>query len=101
MLQTIESDAAFGTDLYRNLAVSGGNVVLSHSSTVTVYGPWPAGVTGSYQPPAGAAKGYYLGVSGSTWTLLVTHPGTGKVPFTGKITYPRNAETPHASTKSR
>jgi serpin B len=32
MLQTIEADAAFGTDLYRKLAVSGGNVVLSPAS---------------------------------------------------------------------
>jgi hypothetical protein len=64
----------------------GGNVVLSSPSTVTVRELWPASVTGSYQPPAGAAEGYYLGVSGSTWTLEVTHPGTGKVVFTGKIT---------------
>jgi serpin B len=32
MLQTIQADAAFGTDLYRKLAVSGGNVVLSPAS---------------------------------------------------------------------
>jgi hypothetical protein len=64
----------------------GGNVVLSSPSTVTVRELWPASVTGSYQPPAGAAEGYYLGVSGSTWTLEVTHPGTGKVTFAGKIT---------------
>ena len=61
-------------------------LVISNSSTVTVRELWPATVTGSYQPPAGAAEGYYLGVTGSTWTLLVTHPGTGKVPFAGKIT---------------
>jgi hypothetical protein len=66
-------------------AVSG-NVVLSHSSTVTVQALWPVTVTGTYQPPAGAAEGYYLGVSGSTWTLEVAHPATGKVAFTGKIT---------------
>jgi hypothetical protein len=61
-------------------------LVISNSSAVTVRELWPASVTGSYQPPAGAAEGYYLGVTGNTWTLLVTHPGTGKVPFTGKIT---------------
>lgn len=60
--------------------------VISNSSTVTVRELWPASVTGSYQLPAGAPEGYYLGVTGSTWTLEVTHPGTGKVPFTGKIT---------------
>jgi hypothetical protein len=60
--------------------------VISDSPTVTVRELWPASVTGSYQPPAGAAKGFYLGVSGSTWTLETTHPGTGKVTFTGKIT---------------
>jgi serpin B len=32
MLQTIEADAAFGTDLYRKLSVSGGNVALSPAS---------------------------------------------------------------------
>lgn len=32
MLQTIQADAAFGTDLYRRLAVSGGNLVLSPAS---------------------------------------------------------------------
>jgi serpin B len=32
MLQTIQADAAFGTDLYRKLAVTGGNVVLSPAS---------------------------------------------------------------------
>ena len=61
-------------------------LVISNSSTVTVRELWPATVTGSYQPPAGGAEGYYLGVTGSTWTLLVTHPGTGTVPFTGKVT---------------
>ena len=53
---------------------------------MTVRGIWPASVTGTHRPAAGAAEGYYLGVSGSTWTLEVTHPGTGKVPFTGTIT---------------
>jgi hypothetical protein len=63
-----------------------GNIVVSSPATVTVRGLWPASVTGTPQPAAGAAEGYYLGVTGSTWTLKVTHPGTGKVLFTGKIT---------------
>jgi uncharacterized repeat protein (TIGR01451 family) len=74
------------TDTATATATTVSGTVLSGSSTVTVYGPWPATVTGTPQPSAGAAKGYYLGVSGSTWTLEVTHPGTGKVAFTGKIT---------------
>jgi hypothetical protein len=63
-----------------------GNVVLSNPSTVTMRPPWPASVTGSYQPTAGSPEGFYLGVTGSTWTLWATYPATGKVAFTGKIT---------------
>jgi hypothetical protein len=63
-----------------------GNVVLSNPSTVTVRPPWPASVTGSYQPTASSPEGFYLGVTGSTWTLWATYPATGKVAFTGKIT---------------
>jgi hypothetical protein len=82
------ADLAAGkaTDTATANATTVAGPVISNSSTVTVRELWPASVTGSYQPPAGAAKGYYLGVSGSTWTLEVTHPGTGKVTFTGKIT---------------
>ncbi len=82
------ADVAAGkvTDSPTAAATTVSGPVLSNSSTATVYGPWPASVTGTYHPAAGAAEGYYLGVSGSTWTLLVTHPGTGKVPFIGKIT---------------
>jgi len=60
--------------------------VTSTPSTVTVHAAWPPAVTGTYRPAAHAAEGYYLGVKGSTWQLLVTHPGTGNIPFTGTIT---------------
>ena len=58
----------------------------SNTATVTVPGAWPPAVTGLHRPAAHAAEGYYLGVKGSTWQLLVTHPGTGNVTFTGTIT---------------
>ena len=82
------ADVAAGqvTDTATATATTVSGTVISGSSTMTVRELWPASVTGSYQPPAGAAKGFYLGVTGSTWTLEVTHPGTGKVPFTGKAT---------------
>jgi hypothetical protein len=53
---------------------------------VTVPEGWPPAVTGIRQPAAHAAEGYYLGVTGSTWTLIATHPGTGKTIFTGTVT---------------
>ena len=49
---------------------------------------WPAQVTGTHVPAAHAAEGYRLGVAGNTWKLYVTHPGTTKVSFTGKVSVP-------------
>jgi hypothetical protein len=60
--------------------------VASNTATVTVHRGWPPAVSGGHRPAAGAAKGYYLGVTGSTWSLIVAHPGTGKVTFTGTVT---------------
>ena len=63
-----------------------GGSVTSTPSSVTVQAVWPASVTGTYPLASGAAEGFYLGATGNTWTLLVTHPGAGKVAFTGTIT---------------
>ena len=49
---------------------------------------WPPQVTGTHQPAAHAPEGYRLGVAGNTWKLYVTHPGTAKVSFTGKVSVP-------------
>jgi hypothetical protein len=51
---------------------------------------WPPQVTGgAHRPAAHTAEGYRLGVTaGNTWTLYVTHPGTAKVSFTGKVSVP-------------
>jgi hypothetical protein len=67
-------------------ATSNGVPVASNTATVTVPEGWPPVVTGIHRPAAHAAEGYYLGVKGSTWSLIVTHPGTGKVVFTGTVT---------------
>jgi hypothetical protein len=47
---------------------------------------WPPAVSGIFRPRPHAAQGYYLGVNGSAWSLIVTHPGGRKVVFTGTIT---------------
>jgi hypothetical protein len=68
--------------------------VTSKPSTVIVErAAWPPVLDGFCQPAAHAAEAYYLGVEGDTvgpvgnrWQLLVTHPGTAKVTFTGTIT---------------
>jgi hypothetical protein len=60
--------------------------VAPSTATVTVPEDWPPAVTGVHQPAAHAAEGYYLGVTNGTWTLAVTHPGTGKLTFAGTIT---------------
>ena len=49
---------------------------------------WPQQVTGTHQPAAHAPEGYRLGATGNTWKLYVTHPGTAKVSFTGKVSVP-------------
>jgi hypothetical protein len=66
-------------------ATTSGVPVTSSTATVTVHEGWPPAVTGTFRPAAGAAEGYYLGVTTNTWQLLVTHPGTGKVTFTGQV----------------
>jgi hypothetical protein len=65
--------------------------VTSRTATLTVHEGWPPAVTGTFHPAAGAAEGYYLGVATNTWQLLVTHPGTGKVTFTGQVSVPAGA----------
>ena len=69
-------------------ATANGVPVAPSTATVTVPEDWPPAVTGVHQPAAHAAEGYYLGVKGSTWQLLVTHPGTGNVAFTGQVSVP-------------
>ena len=69
-------------------ATTTGVPVASHTATVTVPRGWPPPEAGTYRPPAHAAEGYYLGAAGNTWQLLVTHPGTAKVSFTGRISAP-------------
>jgi hypothetical protein len=67
-------------------ATADGVPVASNPATVTVPEGWPPAVTGIYRPRPHQAEGYYLGVTGSTWSLDVTHPGGAKVTFTGTIT---------------
>jgi hypothetical protein len=67
-------------------ATTDGVSVTSNSSMVTVPEGWPSVVTGTHRPPPHAAEGYYLGVTGSTWSLIVTHPGGARVVFTGTVT---------------
>jgi hypothetical protein len=76
------------TDTATATAAAGGVPVASNTSTVTVVKGWPPVVSGTFRPAAGAAEGYYLGVVNNTWQLLVTHPGTTKVSFTGRISVP-------------
>ena len=87
---TTSGDLAAGkiTDTATATAAAGGVPVASNTSTVTVAKGWPPVVSGTFRPAAGAAEGYYLGVVNNTWQLLVTHPGTAKVPFTGHISVP-------------
>jgi len=68
-----------------------GAAIASNASTVTVHEAWPAAASGTYRPAAGAAEGYYVSVTGNRWTVLVTHPGTAKVSFTGRVTVPAYA----------
>jgi len=69
-------------------ATANGVPVTSPTATVTVPKGWPPVVTGVFRPAAGAAEGYYLGVTGNTWSVFVTHPGTAKVAFTGHVSVP-------------
>jgi predicted outer membrane repeat protein len=62
--------------------------VASSAATVTVPEGWPPLVSGTHRPAAHAPEGYRLGAAGNTWTLYVTHPGTTKVSFTGKVSVP-------------
>jgi hypothetical protein len=82
------ADLAAGTVSDTATASGSADGVLGDSNTakVTVREGWPPVVSGIHQPAAHAAEGYYLGVTGNTWSLTVTHPGTGKVAFTGTIT---------------
>jgi hypothetical protein len=67
-------------------AAANGVPVTSNTANVTVPEGWPPIVTGTRPPAPHAAAGYYLGVHGSTWTLIVTHPGSRKIVFAGTIT---------------
>jgi uncharacterized repeat protein (TIGR01451 family) len=74
-------------------AATNGVPVASATATVTVHQGWPPVVTGVYRPSASAAEGYYLGVNGSTWSLFVTPPDTGKLAYTGTVTLNAGAFT--------
>jgi hypothetical protein len=63
-----------------------GGTVTSNASTTLVRVVWPASVTGTFRPPPRTTEGYYLGVTGNRWTLLITQPGPGKITFTGTVT---------------
>jgi uncharacterized repeat protein (TIGR01451 family) len=84
---TTSADLAAGkvTDT-ATAATATGVPVNSNPATVTVPEGWPPLVSGIDRPAAHAAEGYYLGVTGSTWSLIVTHPDNGKVVFTGTVT---------------
>jgi hypothetical protein len=64
----------------------GGTVTSDASKVVVARTPWPSGVAGSCRPAAGAAEGCCLGVTGGRCSLLLSHPGSGQVSFTGTIT---------------
>jgi hypothetical protein len=84
-----KADLAAGTitdTATASAATTDGVPVASNPATVRVPEGWPPAVTGIYRPHPHQAKGYYLGVTGSTWSLTVTHPGSRKVVFTGTIT---------------
>jgi predicted outer membrane repeat protein len=85
-----DADLAAGqvTDTATATGTAGGVPVASNTATVTVAKGWPPVVSGTYRPAPGVAEGYYLGVTNNTWQLLVTHPGTTKVAFTGRISVP-------------
>ena len=87
---TTSADLTAGkiTDAATAGGTAAGMPVTSNTATVTVTKGWPPLVSGSFRPAAGAAEGYYLGAVNNTWKLFVTHPGTTKVAFTGKITVP-------------
>ena len=90
---TTAADLAAGKiiDTATATGTAAGVPVASNTATVTVLKGWPPAVTGTHRPSAGAAEGYYLGITGNTWQLLVTHPGTAKVAFTGRISVPAGA----------
>jgi uncharacterized repeat protein (TIGR01451 family) len=91
---TTAADVAAGkvTDTATGTATTATGVpVTAAPATVTVARGWPPQVAGTAKPAAHAAEGYYLGVTTNTWQLLVTHPGTTKVTFTGQITVPTGA----------
>ena len=87
---TTAADLAAGTitDTATATATATGIPVASGTAMVTVPKGWPPVVTGTFRPAAAAAEGYYVGVTNNTWQLRVTHPGTGKVAFTGRISVP-------------
>jgi hypothetical protein len=62
--------------------------VSSNSSSVTVQEGWPAILAGSFHPAVDGPEGYYLSATGNRWTVVVTHPGTSAVSFTGRVTVP-------------
>jgi hypothetical protein len=67
-------------------ATADGVPVSSIQATVKVPEGWPPAVTGILTPRSHQAEGFYLGVRGSTWSLIVTHPGSGTVVFAGTVT---------------
>ncbi len=87
---TTAGDLAAGTitDTATANGASGWLPVTSNTAMVTVAKGWPPAVSGTFRPAAGAAEGYYVGATNNTWQLLVTHPGTAKVAFTGRISVP-------------
>jgi predicted outer membrane repeat protein len=88
---TTAADVAAGTitDTATGTATTATGVpVTSKPATVTVPAGWPPAVTGTHKPAAHAAEGYYLGVTGNTWKLYLTHPGTTSVSFTGQVSVP-------------
>jgi uncharacterized repeat protein (TIGR01451 family) len=88
---TTAADLAAGkiTDTATATATTANGVPLTSTpATVTVHVFWPLQVIGYTRPGAHGNEGYYLGVKGSTWQLLVTQPGFTSVPFTGQISVP-------------
>jgi hypothetical protein len=67
---------------------SDGVPITSKPAKVTLYKGWPTKVYGFGAVYPGSPEGYYLGLEGSTWLLLVSNPEIASVPFTGKIRVP-------------
>lgn len=79
MRYTPPSPGFHGTDSFPFTVTDPASGYASGTATIHVHRAWPLEVAGKPKAAAGVARGYYLGVvSGDSWILKVTHPGTAK-----------------------